>query len=98
MIVNAKPTAFAYSPARPLTQSSRYPLIVEAARGSRSSRFVLDGEAVLLCIDGIADFNGLHSRRYDQEAQLYAFDILASMAMICASYRCISTRPGLGTP
>jgi bifunctional non-homologous end joining protein LigD len=25
----------------------------------------------------ISDFNGLHSRRHDDEVQLYAFDILA---------------------
>ena len=28
-------------------------------------------------MDGISDFNGLHSRRYDNEVLLYAFDILA---------------------
>jgi bifunctional non-homologous end joining protein LigD len=27
--------------------------------------------------DGISDFNGLHSRRHNDEIQLYAFDILA---------------------
>jgi bifunctional non-homologous end joining protein LigD len=38
---------------------------------------VIDGEAVLLGVDGISDFNGLHSRQHDDEVQLYAFDILA---------------------
>ena len=38
---------------------------------------MIDGEAVLLGVDGISDFNGLHSRRHDDEVQLYAFDILA---------------------
>jgi hypothetical protein len=38
---------------------------------------VIDGEAVLLGVDGISDFNGLHWRQYDDEVQLYAFDILA---------------------
>jgi ATP-dependent DNA ligase len=28
-------------------------------------------------VDGVADFNALHSRRHDDEVQLYAFDILA---------------------
>ena len=28
-------------------------------------------------VDGISDFNGLHSRRHNDEVQLYAFDILA---------------------
>ena len=29
------------------------------------------------CVDGIADFNALHSRRHDEQVQLYVFDILA---------------------
>ncbi|SFN03261.1 hypothetical protein SAMN05216573_107125 [Bradyrhizobium sp. Rc3b] len=28
-------------------------------------------------MDGLSDFNALHSRKHDHEAQLYAFDILA---------------------
>src|SRR4051812_26748267 len=57
--------------------TARYPLIVEAALRNRSSSFVVDGEAVLLGVDGISDFDGLHSRQYDDEVQLYTFDILA---------------------
>jgi ATP-dependent DNA ligase len=57
--------------------SDRYPLIVEAALRNRSTSFVIDGQAVLLGVDGISDFNGLHSRRHNDEVQLYAFDILA---------------------
>ena len=56
--------------------TSRYPWIVESARMIRQKRFVLDGEAVILGVDGIADFNALHSRRHDKEVQLCAFDIL----------------------
>jgi bifunctional non-homologous end joining protein LigD len=33
--------------------TSRYPWIVEAARKIRQKRFVLDGEAVILGVDGI---------------------------------------------
>ena len=44
--------------------SSRYPRIAEAALRHRANSFVLDGEAVLLGVDGIADFNGLHSRKH----------------------------------
>ena len=44
---------------------------------SRVKRFVIDGEAVVLGVEGVADFNALHSRRHDDEVQLYAFDILA---------------------
>jgi ATP dependent DNA ligase domain len=32
---------------------------------------------VLHGVDGISDFNGLHSRKHDDEVQFYAFDILA---------------------
>ena len=55
----------------------RYPRIAEAALRNRISHFVIDGEAVLLGVDGISDFNGLHSRRHNDEVQLYAFDCLA---------------------
>jgi ATP-dependent DNA ligase len=37
---------------------------------------VIDGEAAILGVDGFPDFNALHSRRQDEEVQLYAFDIL----------------------
>jgi bifunctional non-homologous end joining protein LigD len=56
--------------------TDNYPLIVQAAMRIRSTSFVLDGEAVLLGVDGISDFDGLHSRRHDDEVQFYAFDIL----------------------
>ena len=32
---------------------------------------------MLLGVDGISDFNALHSRLHDDEVQLYAFDCLA---------------------
>ena len=56
--------------------TGRYPWIVELALKNRTKQFVVDGEAVVLGIDGIADFNALHSRQHDDEVQLYAFDIL----------------------
>jgi bifunctional non-homologous end joining protein LigD len=31
---------------------------------------------VLLGVDGVSDFDGLHSRKFDAEVQLYAFDAL----------------------
>ena len=43
-----------------------------------NSSFVIDGEAVLLGVDGRSDFDGLHSRRHDDDVQFYAFDMLAS--------------------
>ena len=57
--------------------TDRYPWIVEAALKNRHKQFVIDGEAVVLGVDGVADFNALHSRKHDDEVQLYAFDILA---------------------
>jgi bifunctional non-homologous end joining protein LigD len=54
--------------------TDRYPLIVEAALKNRSRSFVIDGEAVLLGVDGISDFDGLHSGRHDDEMMLHAFD------------------------
>jgi bifunctional non-homologous end joining protein LigD len=54
-----------------------YPLIVEAALKNRSSSFVIDGEAVLLGVDGVSDFDGLHARKHEGEVQLHAFDCLA---------------------
>jgi ATP-dependent DNA ligase len=58
--------------------TDRYPLIVEAALKNRSTSFVIDGEAVLLGVDGVSDFDGLHSRKHDDEVMLYAFDALVA--------------------
>jgi bifunctional non-homologous end joining protein LigD len=33
---------------------------------------------VLLGVDGRSDFDGLHSRKHDEEVQFYAFDRLVS--------------------
>jgi bifunctional non-homologous end joining protein LigD len=57
--------------------ADRYPWIVDAARRLRSKQFVIDGEAVVLGVDGISDFEALYSRQHDEEVQFYAFDMLA---------------------
>jgi ATP-dependent DNA ligase len=57
--------------------TKKYPLVAEAARRIKTTRFVLDGEAVLVGVDGISDFDGLYSGKHNDEVQLYAFDILA---------------------
>ncbi|MGM4955300.1 ATP-dependent DNA ligase [Bradyrhizobium barranii] len=57
--------------------TDRFPWIVQAALNNREQQFVIDGEAVVLGVDGASDFNALHSRKQDAEVQLYAFDILA---------------------
>jgi len=57
--------------------TDRYPWIVEAALKNRHRHFIVDGEAVVLGVDGVADFDALHSGRHNGEVQLYAFDCLA---------------------
>jgi bifunctional non-homologous end joining protein LigD len=57
--------------------TKRYPWIVEAARRNKSKQFVIDGEAVILGVDGVSDFDALHSGRHGEKVQLYAFDVLA---------------------
>jgi ATP-dependent DNA ligase len=44
-----------------------YPWITEAARKFQQKPFVIDGEAVILGVDGISDFNSLHSAKHDEE-------------------------------
>jgi len=57
--------------------AKRFPWIVDAALKNRRSQFVIDGEAVILSINGTSDFNALHSRKQNHEVQLCAFDVLA---------------------
>jgi ATP-dependent DNA ligase len=35
-----------------------------------------DGEAMILGVDGVSDFDALHSGRHNEEVQLCAFDLL----------------------
>ena len=56
--------------------SKRYPWIVEAALKNRQRQFVIDGEAVILGVDGYSDFDALHSGKHNDEVQLLAFDVL----------------------
>jgi bifunctional non-homologous end joining protein LigD len=37
---------------------------------NREKQFVIDGEAVILGVDGISDFNALHSGKNNHEVQL----------------------------
>jgi len=57
--------------------TKRYPWIVEAALRNRIKQFVIDGEAVILGVDGVSDFDALHSGKHNDEVQSYAFDMLA---------------------
>jgi bifunctional non-homologous end joining protein LigD len=57
--------------------ATRYPWIVESALKNRMKQFVIDGEAVIVGVDGVSDFDALHSGKHNDEVQLYAFDMLA---------------------
>jgi len=57
--------------------TKRFPWIAESALKNRHRQFVIDGEAVVLGVDGVADFDALHSGKCNEEVQLYAFDCLA---------------------
>jgi len=57
--------------------TKRFPWIVEAALKNRQKHFVIDGEAVILGVDGYSDFDALHSGKHNEEVQLCAFDVLA---------------------
>ena len=57
--------------------TKRHPWIVEAALKNRTKHFVIDGEAVVLGVDSISDFNALHSAKHNEEVQLCAFDVVA---------------------
>jgi bifunctional non-homologous end joining protein LigD len=56
--------------------SHRFPAIVEAAGALPVMSASLDGEAVVCGEDGIADFDKLHSRGFDDSVILFAFDLL----------------------
>jgi bifunctional non-homologous end joining protein LigD len=57
--------------------ANRYPWIVEAALKNRQKHFVIDGEAVILGVDGYSDWNALYAGKHNEEVQLCAFDVLA---------------------
>jgi len=83
--------------------TDRYPWIVQSALKNQIKHFVIDGEAVVLGVDGISDFEALHSRKHDDEVQLYAFDIpaldgedLRSLPLSMRKTNLASARPSPG--
>jgi bifunctional non-homologous end joining protein LigD len=50
--------------------TKRYPWIVEAAHRNKSKQFVIDGEAVILGVDRVSDFDALHAGGNGDEVQL----------------------------
>jgi bifunctional non-homologous end joining protein LigD len=56
--------------------TARYPRIVQAAKTIKASSFLLDGEGVVYDGKGMPRSALLHSREYDKEVSLAAFDLL----------------------
>jgi bifunctional non-homologous end joining protein LigD len=56
--------------------TERYPRISAAVAALRVAHAVVDGEAVWCDGEGLAIFDRLHSRAYDDQVSLYAFDLL----------------------
>jgi ATP-dependent DNA ligase len=56
--------------------TERYPRIRKAVAGLRAASATIDGEAIFCGPDGVAVFDRLHSRAYDDQVILYAFDLL----------------------
>jgi bifunctional non-homologous end joining protein LigD len=62
--------------------TDRYPAIAAAAVKLRSRSFTIDGEAVVVGVDGVAVFDALHRRQRAADAILYAFDLLEHIARL----------------
>src|SRR5580693_9133164 len=73
--------------------TKRYPWIVEAALKNRQKHFVIDGEAVILGVDGISDFDALHSGKHNEEVQCAPSTSSPRAVTICASCRSTCARP-----
>jgi bifunctional non-homologous end joining protein LigD len=56
--------------------TKRMPAIVAAAAALRADRFVLDGEAVAIGLDGLSRFDELRGQAGARRAILYAFDLI----------------------
>jgi ATP-dependent DNA ligase len=66
--------------------TKRNPRIVESALKNRIKQFVVDGEAVVLSVDGVADFNALHSRKSSSSsARMFEGIDLHFMVMLLSS-------------
>jgi bifunctional non-homologous end joining protein LigD len=65
--------------------SGRFPAIEGAIAALKSTRLLIDGEAVHCRPDGVSDFNALHSRRLDaNQTGACVQEILASQSALMA--------------
>jgi ATP-dependent DNA ligase len=56
--------------------TDRFPRIVDAARKLKVSSVVIDGEGIVYDEKGMPSFALIHSKQYDREVSLVAFDLL----------------------
>jgi bifunctional non-homologous end joining protein LigD len=56
--------------------TDRFPRLVQAAKKIKADSFLLDGEGIVYDKKGMPSFALLHSRDYDKEVSLCAFDLL----------------------
>ncbi|MGY3532600.1 ATP-dependent DNA ligase [Bradyrhizobium sp. USDA 4452] len=56
--------------------TKRFPRVVAAVRRLSVGSLMIDGEAIVYNKDGMPNFELLHSREYDKEVSLVAFDLL----------------------
>ena len=54
----------------------RFPRIVEAVRRLKVKSVLLDGEGIVYDQNGMPSFDLIHSKQYDREVSLVAFDLL----------------------
>jgi hypothetical protein len=71
--------------------TKRYCWITEAALKIRQRQFVIDGEAVVLGVDGISDFNALHSQ-HDGKCNFMPSIFSPWVAMTCDHCPCTRAR------
>jgi hypothetical protein len=71
----------------------RLPLIVTAALKLRQEHFVIDGEAVVLGLDGVSDFGALHSGRHNERAHSMPSTCSQVTGKTSASWRSRYARP-----
>jgi bifunctional non-homologous end joining protein LigD len=68
--------------------SARYPLVVEAALCNRQTSFVIDGEAILLGVDGISDLTACTPESRTTRCSFTRSISRRLRARICESGRC----------
>jgi len=56
--------------------TDRFPRLVQAAKKIKADSFLMDGEGIVYDRKGMPNFALLHSRDYDKEVSLCAFDLL----------------------